>query len=271
MDISTILDEVSTATGKRLMSISTDEERFVLPVTPWKYSVQLEQNNKTVDILDYGEMLTFGHRKLHRLKFSCFFPATKHKYPYVLSDYSPRECIEILNKFKMDMAPVHVILTDSPINQYFAINEIRFSEKDGSGDINYEIDLVEYRDFNIPESNYTKKVNSLTGLKDRAGIRTTASIESFLEHSTRDISEAVRAITGGSASVSRSSGKSDGSQELVDMYNTYRAFSGDINPTTIKSTINVVKNPIGTIKGGLKGIGNSIKSVFKGIGSIFGF
>ena len=284
MDISAILGEIDAlSSGKRLMSISTDEERFVLPVTPWKYSVQLGQNNKTVDILDAGEMLVFGHRKLHRLKFSCFFPDLSHKYPYVLNDqYSPRECIEILNKFKMDEAPVHVILTDSPINQFFAINDISFREKDGSRDIDYDIDLIEYRDWTDPENtDYVKKVNNITGLRDRSGIRTTSSIQSFLENVTKDVQEVVKSITGSSGSIKSGGGKSDGTQELKDIANTYMAFStGNFSPSSIASIGRVASNPIGVVKSGLKGVTNVVKSavksvggavgsVFKGIGSIF--
>ena len=35
----------------RTMILSVDEEKLTLPVTPWKYSVQTEQDNKIVDIL----------------------------------------------------------------------------------------------------------------------------------------------------------------------------------------------------------------------------
>ena len=64
--------------------ISQDEEKLVLPVTPVKYEVGNEQENKTVDITQIGEVLLFGNPKLKTLSFEGFFPAKGHhkRWPY---------------------------------------------------------------------------------------------------------------------------------------------------------------------------------------------
>ncbi|MBQ9213405.1 MAG: hypothetical protein IJ150_05635 [Bacteroidales bacterium] len=152
--------------------IITDENRemLYLPVTPWKYSVTTAQNNKIVDILDYGEALLFGNAKLKQLKFSCFFPnQERHKnHRYVVGDdRSPEECVNQIIKWKEDKKPVRVIITDSPINMMMAITEFKYYEKDNTRDIWYDISFKEYKDLNTPPSNNDKAIDPITGLKDR--------------------------------------------------------------------------------------------------------
>lgn len=278
-------------TTYRIVSISCDEERVVLPVTPWKYQAQLSQNNKIVEILDFGEMLVFGNTKLHRLKFSCFFPSLEHNYPFVVGDKrTPQEFLEILNRWKVSQSPVRVIITDSPVNENFAIMDLDFNEKDGTRDIYYELTLVEYRDWNIPESDYTRTVNSLTGLKDRAGVRSTASVQSFVDGNARDLIEIVKGLSGGTSNIGNVMGsvaRIGGNQALSDAANIYMAVSTGgwaalANSKVLSSATRILSNPIKAVTGVVKGVGSAVKSVvktvgnivtapFKAIGSIFGW
>ena len=174
----------------RTVVLSSGDERFALPVTPYKYQVQTAQDNKVIDILDTGEALLFGNPKLKRLKFGCFFPAVKHDYPFVVGDVKETdECIELLTKWKENKAPVRVIITESPINLQMAIMDFNYNEKDGSRDIYYDLTFTEYRDLNTPQANYNKTVDTLSGLKDRSSFdRTVSEITSFINNA-QDILE----------------------------------------------------------------------------------
>ena len=167
----------------RTVVLSSGEERFALPVTPYKYQIQTAQDNQIVEILDTGERLIFGNPKLKRLKFECFFPSTRHKYPFVAGDTKETaECIALLEKWKENKAPVRVIITDSPVNLQMAIMSFDYREQDGSRDIYYSLNFTEYKDFNTPQSNNNKTVDSLSGLKDRPNTdRTISQISSFVE------------------------------------------------------------------------------------------
>lgn len=206
MDLNNILgalaESLSVKADRRIVSISTDEERLVLPVTPWKYQMQLGQNNRIVDILDFGEMVVFGNTKLHRLKFSCFFPSLEHEYSFLADDsYNPAECIMILEHWKTNQTPVRVIITDSPVNERFAIMDFSYREKDGTRDIDYDLDLVEYRDWNSPESDYARTVKALTGLTTRSGVRSTAALQTFLQLGTKDVMDLTKLLTGDTGSL----------------------------------------------------------------------
>ena len=175
MDLISIIGEYSilensSAKTYRTMVIQTDneDERLVLPVTPFKYSVTTEQNNKVVDILDFGENLIFGNTKLKKLKVNCFFPQMSHNYTFVVGDNkNPDECIELITKWKENKKPVRVIITESPVNLMMGIIEFSYKERDGSRDIYYELEFTESKEFNIPAANYKKTVDETSGLKDR--------------------------------------------------------------------------------------------------------
>ncbi len=155
-------------TAKRQVIMSCEGERFVLPVTPSRFEVQTAQNNKTVDIIDFGEAMLFGNPGLIRLKFSTFFPRTNHAYPFVVGDQRDAgECVELIVKWKEGKKPVRLIITDSPINHMFSIKDFDYDNRDGSKDIYFTLFLVEYKDLNVPPANNNKQINEDTGLKNR--------------------------------------------------------------------------------------------------------
>ena len=191
----------------RKVILSCENEKLTLPVTPWKYTVTTSQNNKVVDILDFGEALLFGNSKLKQLKFTCFFPnQDRHKnHKYVVGDkYSPAECIDQLTKWKEAKKPIRVIITDSPVNLMMGIMNFEWYEKDGSRDIWYDISFDEYKDLNTPPANNDKKVDEETGLKSRP-TETQSSVSSAVNNQSniinckqgRDIQGIPIKITGG--------------------------------------------------------------------------
>lgn len=187
MDLSNIIGSATVLEnfkigGKeyRTVVLQTDDEQLTLPVTPWKYNVTTDQNNKTFDILDFGETLIFGNAKIKKIKFGCFFPDLNHEYSFVVGDTKePAECVDLITKWKEGKTPVRLIITESPVNIMVAIDAFDFNEKDGTRDIYYKLELSEYRQINIPPSNFTRQSDQLTGLKDRS----TSGLNSLLQSS----------------------------------------------------------------------------------------
>lgn len=154
----------------RVVILACGSESMTLPVTPWKYTVSTSQNNKLVDILDFGEALLFGNAKLKKLKFSCFFPnQERHEgHKYVVGDArSPEDCIDLIIKWKESKKPIRVIITDSPVNLMMGIMDFSYYEKDGSRDIWYDISFNEYKDLNTPPANNNRQIDKNSGLKNR--------------------------------------------------------------------------------------------------------
>ena len=158
-----------TGFNRRAIILNCSGEKLTIPITPKEYQVKTSQNNKTVDVIDFGEALLFGNPKLKRLTFSGFFPHSKHEYPFITGDsMMPTEIVEMLLKWKESKQPIRVIITDSPVNLMMGLKDFDYSEKDGTRDIYYRLSFIEYKDLNTPLANNDKQVNDATGLKERA-------------------------------------------------------------------------------------------------------
>ena len=154
--------------AKRQIILSSDNEKFTIPVTPHSYEIKTAQNNEIIDILDFGEAMLFGNAKLKRLSFSGFFPHPKHDYPFVVGDVkTPIECVELLTKWKEAKKPIRVIITDSPVNLMMGLREFTYREQDGTRDIYYKLSFIEYKELNTPSANNDKQTDETTGLKQR--------------------------------------------------------------------------------------------------------
>ena len=175
--------------------LSQGEERLVLPVTPTKYDVGVEQANKSVDITQLGEILLFGNPKLKTLSFDSFFPAKE--YPFVVGDKrKPAELVALIEKWMRSKRPIRVITSDGPINLMMAIMSFPWKKQENTGDLYYTLSLKEYPNANTSEvSDETKAVDEATGLKDRPKTEvkpTTATL--FNKHS--DILDAAKKAYG---------------------------------------------------------------------------
>lgn len=175
----------------RVIILQSGEYKFTIPVTPAKYTVQTEQMNKIVDILELGEVLVFGNPKLKRLKFSAFFPATFHEYPFVVGDImEPTECVNLMINWKESKEPVRVIITDSPVNLMMGITDFDYSEKDGSRDIYFDVSFIEYKDLNTPLANNSKIIDNLSGLRERTSQNWLSSVQSDFVNKALDYLDA---------------------------------------------------------------------------------
>lgn len=152
------------------ITLSQGKERLVLPVTPTKYEVGNEQDNKSVNITQIGEALLFGNPKLITLTFESFLPAKD--YPFIVGDKrKPAEIVALINKWKESKKPVRVIVSDGPINLMMAIMAFPWKKQENTGDLYYTLNLKAYKDLNTSMSaDDTKAVDDVTGLKDRPTI-----------------------------------------------------------------------------------------------------
>ena len=165
-----VLSYINGGTGSsyRTFTLTCEDEKFTLPVTPWEYTVTSGQMNKVVSITQVGEALVFSNPKLRTLRFSCFFPSLGHEYPFVVGDEKePSACIELLTKWKESKKPVRVVISDSPVNMSMAIMNLEYSERDGTRDVYYSLELTEYKELTIKNANENKQIQETTGLKER--------------------------------------------------------------------------------------------------------
>ena len=175
--------------------LSQGDERLVLPVTPTKYEVGNEQDNKSVNITQIGEALLFGNPKLITLSFESFLPAKD--YPFIVGDKrKPAEIVALINKWKESKKPIRVIVSDGPINLMMAIMAFPWKKQENTGDLYYTLSLKVYKDLNTSmTADDAKAVDDVTGLKDRPTINNKPSTAT-LHNKGADILDAAKKAYG---------------------------------------------------------------------------
>lgn len=172
MNLGSILNFLSAVLDgnreRERITLSDGVERFIFPVTPADISCSDGQNNKVVNIVHTGEVVVFGMLKARTISFSSFFPNPSRDYPFVVGDNkTPTECRDLLKKWKENRKPVRLVIPSLEINLAVSIDTFDTKKRDNTGDVYFSIEFKEYTDLNTPTANNLKKIDSLTGLKDR--------------------------------------------------------------------------------------------------------
>ena len=142
--LASLLNAIGQAASSLTISLSSESAAVVFPVLPSELMVSVNTNHGTVNINNFGDYLMMGKTGLRTLTLSGFFPA--QDYPFAMMGLAPYTYIA-----QLETMPC-------------LISSFKFGEKDGSGDVYYELGLTEYRYVTAPE---TGKTDAATGLKKR--------------------------------------------------------------------------------------------------------
>ena len=154
---SALLDSFLTKTG--VITLSCDGEELVFPVVPSEFGVSVSNNNSTVNIVNSGDYNMIGKTGLKSITISSFFPA--QRYNFSSGDVDPYELVEQIETWRTGIKSLNISVEDSPINFDCLIESFSYKEKDGTGDVYFDLALKEYR--RITDTLNDKK----TGLRKR--------------------------------------------------------------------------------------------------------
>lgn len=130
--------------------IKTKDKAVRLPVVPSEFERVIDANYETNNVIGLGDVATFSGNGLAQISFSSFFP--NHEYSFnAYSDVpKPYDMVSHFKEWKNKGTVVRVILTGTDINQEMYVTNFSYGEKDGTGDVYYSMDLLEYRPITIP-------------------------------------------------------------------------------------------------------------------------
>lgn len=126
---------------------NAEREKIQLPVLPEKFTVSIGSKNKSMKVVELGEIVIKQSRPAYQFSFSSFFPAGQ--FPGIAADYfhAPLWYVEKIKGWLESKKPVHIILTNLQVNLYCTIEKFDYYEKGGDiGTIQYSITLKEYRE-----------------------------------------------------------------------------------------------------------------------------
>ncbi len=150
------------------LSFNNRQEGFILPVSPSVIEITEGHFNEKLKILNIGEINLIGKRGLIYLSISSFFP---NKDSHLNKGKEPLFYKELIEKWKRSGKPIRVIVTDMNLNLAMAIEKFTSSIKEGSGDIDYTLELAEYIFLNVPQVKSDDKKVQENGLKERVSVR----------------------------------------------------------------------------------------------------
>lgn len=129
-----------------------NEDSLWLPVPPSDFSIPREINSETFNVEDYGEISFIGKRKLQTISIVSFFPKEAYDFCQYTDFPEPYDCVNLISKWQDSGEPIRLIISETSINMECSIERFEYGEKDGTGDVSFQIDLREYRRLEAPDA-----------------------------------------------------------------------------------------------------------------------
>ena len=130
--------------------IKTKDKAIRLPVMPSEFERVIGANYETNNVIGLGDIATFGGNGLAQLSLSSFFPNKEYSFNAYSNVLKPYDMVSHFKDWKNKGVVVRVILTGTDVNQEMYITNFTYGERDGTGDVYYTMDLLEYRPITIP-------------------------------------------------------------------------------------------------------------------------
>jgi nucleoid-associated protein YgaU len=100
--------------------------------------------------LKLGEVPIFNGTSLKTIELTSFFPNQEYSFCDYTGFMKPYEFSEKIQRWLYQGTPVRIIITDSPTNMQCLIQQFDTSEQDGTRDLYFTLNLIEYRPIEIP-------------------------------------------------------------------------------------------------------------------------
>lgn len=131
-----------------------------LPVPPPEFNLNESSNIENENINNLGEVGLYGGNNLQKIELASFFPKKYHPYCQYKNIKKPYDCVKFIKESKEKGEPVRLLITGSNINKQFLIESFEYGEKDGTGDVYFTINFVEYKSIEIPKVKKTSTSNN---------------------------------------------------------------------------------------------------------------
>ena len=130
--------------------LGTDNDKIRFPVVPSSIGVNRSNNIDTESVIKLGEVPIFNGTSLKTIEFTSFFPNQEYSFCDYTGFMKPYEFSEKIQKWMYEGKPLRVIVTDSPTNMQCLIQQFDTVEQDGTRDLYFTLNLLEYRPIEVP-------------------------------------------------------------------------------------------------------------------------
>ena len=141
--------------------LGTDDDKIRFPVVPPSIGVNRSNNIDTQSVIKLGEVPIFNGTSLKTIELTSFFPNQEYNFCDYAGFMKPYEFSEKIQKWMYEGKPLRIIVTDSPTNMQCLIQQFDTVEQDGTRDLYFTLNLLEYRPIEVPNlSNSNTSSNS---------------------------------------------------------------------------------------------------------------
>ena len=130
--------------------LGTDNDKIRFPVVPPSIGVNRSNNIDAESVIKLGEVPIFNGTSLKTIEFTSFFPNQEYSFCDYAGFMKPYEFSEKIQKWMYEGKPLRVIVTDSPTNMQCLIQQFDTVEQDGTRDLYFTLNLLEYRPIEVP-------------------------------------------------------------------------------------------------------------------------
>lgn len=144
--------------------LGTDNDKIRFPVVPPSIGVNRSNNIDTESVIKLGEVPIFNGTSLKTIELTSFFPNQEYSFCDYTGFMKPYEFSEKIQKWMYEGKPLRVIVTDSPTNMQCLIQQFDTVEQDGTRDLYFTLNLLEYRPIGVPSLSNSSSSSSSDNL-----------------------------------------------------------------------------------------------------------
>ena len=152
--------------------LGTDNDKIRFPVVPSSIGVSRSNNIDTQSVLKLGEVPVFNGTSLKTIELTSFFPNQEYSFCDYTGFMKPYEFSDKIQRWMYEGKPLRIIVTDSPTNMQCLIQQFDTVEQDGTRDLYFTLNLIEYRPIEIPiikiDTNTSNASNNTTRPTEQA-------------------------------------------------------------------------------------------------------
>ena len=140
--------------------LGTDDDKIRFPVVPSAIGVNRSNNIDTQSVLKLGEVPIFNGTSLKTIELTSFFPNQEYSFCDYVGFMKPYEFSDKIQKWMYEGKPLRIIVTDSPTNMQCLIQQFDTVEQDGTRDLYFTLNLLEYRPIEVPNLSNSNQSNN---------------------------------------------------------------------------------------------------------------
>ena len=140
--------------------LGTDDDKIRFPVVPSAIGVNRSNNIDTQSVLKLGEVPVFNGTSLKTIELTSFFPNQEYSFCDYTGFMKPYEFSDKIQKWMYEGKPLRIIVTDSPTNMQCLIQQFDTVEQDGTRDLYFTLNLLEYRPIEVPNLSNSNQSNN---------------------------------------------------------------------------------------------------------------